>query len=91
MEVTIEFHEVVEDISISFEEINVSVSFEETIDNVIVEITEAEEVNTIVFDELGSPGLNGKSNYQIAVDNGFVGTEVEWLDFQRNVDGGLIY
>ena len=25
-------------------------------------------------------GVNGKSAYEIAVDNGFVGTEQEWLD-----------
>lgn len=25
-------------------------------------------------------GVNGKSAYEIALDNGFVGTEQEWLD-----------
>ena len=29
---------------------------------------------------VGSGALQGKSAYQIAVDNGFVGTEVEWLE-----------
>jgi len=28
----------------------------------------------------GEPGVAGKSAYQIAVDNGFVGTEAEWLE-----------
>lgn len=28
----------------------------------------------------GAPGANGKSAYQIAVDNGFSGTEQEWLE-----------
>lgn len=28
----------------------------------------------------GSPGADGKSAYDIAVDNGFVGTEAEWLE-----------
>ena len=28
----------------------------------------------------GDPGANGKSAYEVAVDNGFVGTEQEWLD-----------
>lgn len=28
----------------------------------------------------GIPGTNGKSAYQVAVDNGFVGTEQQWLD-----------
>jgi hypothetical protein len=30
--------------------------------------------------EQGDQGLNGKSAYQIALDEGFVGTEQEWLD-----------
>ena len=71
MGVTIEFHEVVENFSISFEETT--------------------EFITIEFQELGVPGEMGKSNYQIAVDNGFVGTELEWLDSQKNIDGGLIF
>lgn len=28
----------------------------------------------------GAPGADGDSAYQVAVDNGFVGTEAEWLD-----------
>lgn len=28
-----------------------------------------------------SAGANGKSPYEIALDNGFIGTEAEWLDF----------
>ena len=28
----------------------------------------------------GIDGINGKSAYQVAVDNGFVGTEAQWLD-----------
>lgn len=28
----------------------------------------------------GVDGINGKSAYQVAVDNGFVGTQVQWLD-----------
>lgn len=27
----------------------------------------------------GKDGINGKSAYQLAIDNGFVGTEVEWI------------
>ena len=46
------------------------------------------EVNTgnIVDEDIdwstfkGDPGANGKSAYEVAVDNGFVGTEQEWLD-----------
>lgn len=32
-------------------------------------------------------GVNGKSAYQIAVDNGFIGTEAEWLASLRGADG----
>ena len=32
-------------------------------------------------------GANGKSAYQIAVDNGFIGTEAEWLASLRGADG----
>lgn len=35
----------------------------------------------------GSPGANGKSAYQIAVDNGFTGTETEWLASLKGADG----
>ena len=28
----------------------------------------------------GVDGINGKSAYQVAVDNGFVGTQADWLD-----------
>ena len=28
----------------------------------------------------GVDGINGKSAYQVAVDNGFVGTQEQWLD-----------
>ena len=32
-------------------------------------------------------GVNGKSAYQIAVDNGFIGTEADWLTSLRGADG----
>ena len=32
-------------------------------------------------------GVDGKSAYQIAVDNGFIGTEAEWLTSLRGADG----
>ncbi len=28
----------------------------------------------------GVDGINGKSAYQVAIDNGFVGTQAQWLD-----------
>lgn len=30
--------------------------------------------------DTGAEGTNGKSAYQIALDNGYIGTEVEWLE-----------
>ena len=35
--------------------------------------------------------LQGKSNYQIALDNGFVGTEAEWLESIKGADGESAY
>lgn len=35
----------------------------------------------------GDPGAAGKSSYDIAVDNGFIGTETEWLESLKATDG----
>lgn len=35
----------------------------------------------------GSDGIDGKSAYEIAVDNGFIGTEEEWLISLKGADG----
>lgn len=35
----------------------------------------------------GDDGANGLSAYEIAVENGFVGTELEWLDSLHGTDG----
>ncbi|MBN2681089.1 MAG: hypothetical protein JXR58_01150, partial [Bacteroidales bacterium] len=35
----------------------------------------------------GTNGVDGLSAYQIAVNNGFVGTEVEWLESLEGADG----
>lgn len=32
-------------------------------------------------------GKDGKSAYQIAIENGFVGTEIEWLESLKGADG----
>lgn len=54
------------------------------IDNVINEvvITVEETVNQVLIEvsDVAIPGANGKSAYQVAVDNGFVGTEIEWIE-----------
>lgn len=35
----------------------------------------------------GTPGADGKSAYQIAVDNGYIGTETEWLASLKGAEG----
>lgn len=35
----------------------------------------------------GEPGRDGKSAYDVAVENGFVGTESEWLESLKGADG----
>ena len=48
-------------------------------------ITKEQLTNTVgqikeyVDSKAGTSGTAGKSAYEIAVDNGFVGTETEWL------------
>ena len=39
----------------------------------------------------GLPGLSGKSAYQIALDNGFIGTEQDWLDSLENTQWTIIH
>lgn len=40
---------------------------------------------------LGMPGADGKSAYEIAVANGFIGTESEWLASLKGEDGRSAY
>jgi hypothetical protein len=54
----------------------------------IIEVIDGEPVNIKL-----SITRDGKSAYEIAVENGFLGTEPEWLATMINhdVDGGLIF
>lgn len=52
----------------------------EIFEGVISQNTEVFEVH---IEELGVQGLQGENNYQIAVRNGFVGSEPEWLETQK--------
>lgn len=45
-----------------------------------------EEIDNIKISE-GPPGENGKSAYEIAVENGFIGTVEEWLESLKGQDG----
>lgn len=55
----------------------------------LIEVQPPEPINIVV--DMTRDGVDGKSAYQVAVDNGFVGTEAEWLESQKNIDGGLIF
>ena len=57
-----------------------------------ITITDVEGSNTITLRNGtngldGTNGQDGKSAYDIAVDNGFVGTETEWLESLKGQDG----
>ena len=51
-----------------------------------ITITDVDGTNTITLTN-GEDGINGKSAYQIAIDNGFQGTEEEWLESLKGQDG----
>lgn len=58
------------------------------IDGKVIKFTYSEE-GAIIFGSVDYPtvGTNGKSAYEIALDNGFVGTEQEWLDSLKGAPG----
>lgn len=47
--------------------------------------TKQDEYNKETFSETGTTGADGKSAYEIAKDNGFDGTETEWLESLKGV------
>lgn len=57
-----------------------TIVIEEQINNTTFEIQEECEIITFEIKDAGIVGNDGKSAYEVAVDNGFVGTEVEWLE-----------
>lgn len=66
--------------------ISPTLSYETTDTGVTVTMTDANNKHT--FNLLnGLDGTNGKSAYEIAIDNGFVGTEKEFLRSLRGKDG----
>ena len=50
-------------------------------------ILAAVTVIVMLFCFAGCSGENGKSAYEIAVENGFEGTEAEWLESLKGEDG----
>ena len=73
----------------TIEDYNISIN--EDSDDVSILITETVTNTNIVIDEIGIKGDTGISNYQIAVNNGFTGDEMQWLESQKNIDGGIIF
>jgi hypothetical protein len=45
------------------------------------------DLYTQLLQKISEKGKDGKSAYQIAVENGFVGTETEWLESLKGLDG----
>lgn len=43
--------------------------------------------------QLFRDGVNGKSAYQMAVENGYIGTEQDWINdlLPQDIDGGIIF
>lgn len=46
---------------------------------------------TVEISSLGKRGFDGKSAYELAVENGFVGTEDEWLESLKSTGESKIY
>jgi len=79
-----------------------SIIIQETILSPILQITDDSNEVVISIDEVinnidlqvqdvAIPGQTGKSFYSLAVQAGFRGTPQEYLETQKNIDGGLIY
>ena len=47
----------------------------------------ANNITLLIEEKLNSGQLNGKSAYEIAVDDGFTGTEAEWLESLKGDKG----
>lgn len=56
-----------------------SVLLEISVESVVIEITSG--------GPKGNPGIDGLSAYQVAVNNGFVGTEAAWLASLQGING----
>lgn len=63
----------------------------QTTKQVNVNIVSQQKQFSVIISPLGKRGFVGLTNYEIAVKNGYLGTEAEWLESQKNIDGGLIF
>ena len=57
-------------------------------DDVANKVLSTDETGNVVLKNGGGTGTAGKSAYEIAIDNGFTGTETEWLESLKGSDGG---
>lgn len=65
---------------------NVIVNIEENITSPTINIEETILEYKIIVEDLKIPGPRGKSVFDIAVENGFVGTEAQWLKTLVSLD-----
>jgi hypothetical protein len=63
----------------------VDVKFAESAESFGVKFNESAEGFNMGFSDIKT--LRGKSAYEIAVENGFVGTEADWLESLHGKDG----
>jgi hypothetical protein len=76
---------------------NVSVQVQENSENILVTVEEVIENVSITISEIGIQGTPGLSAYLIALNQGFIGTEQDWIDSLKiisqntKIDGGFIF
>lgn len=56
-------------------------------DDVANKVLSTDETGNVVLKNGSGTGTAGKSAYEIAIDNGFTGTETEWLESLKGSDG----
>lgn len=50
-------------------------------------IVQVIKIGEVITGPQGSPGVDGKSAYQLALDGGFVGTQEQWIASLKGADG----
>lgn len=71
--------------------VNPLLQVNDSTNQVIISIEEVVNNVDIHVNEVAIPGQPAKSFYSLAVQAGFRGTPQEYLETQKNIDGGLIY
>ncbi len=78
------------EVTISHNGVANSVQVSASIPNVV---QVAPSIPIVIEMQLFRDGINGKSAYQIAVENGYTGTEQQWINdlLPQDIDGGIIF